>query len=71
MASVEEVQALMEGLRQLRDEIAALDDPGVPDLVRAIREAMDEARAALGRAEAEVRRKKSGIGAAPRFQRMR
>lgn len=71
MASVAEANALLEELARVRQQIEALDDPGREDLLEQLKRARTEAEAVRARAVAEASRQESGVGAAPRFRRMR
>jgi len=71
MASVAEANALLDALRNLRQQVEALDDPGRDDLLTELKRARTEAEAVLARASAEVGRVASGVGAAPRYRRVR
>jgi Spy/CpxP family protein refolding chaperone len=71
MASVGEAQALLDELARVRQQIEAIDDPARDDLLVTWRSARTEAEAVLARAEAEAARVLSGVGAAPRYRRLR
>jgi len=71
MASVDEANALLDGLARLRQEVEALDDPARDDLLKLLKEARTEAEALRARAMSEASRVSSGVGAAPRYRRMR
>ena len=71
MASVGEAQAVLEELARLRQQVEAIDDPAREDLLRLLKETRGEAEALLSRAQSEAARAVSGVGAAPRYRRLR
>lgn len=71
MASVDEARALLRALDGLRQQVEALEDAGQPDLLKLLKLVREEAEAVLARAESEVARQRSGVGAAPRYRRGR
>jgi len=71
MATVAELQSVLDDLARLRQEVEAIDDPGIGDVIAALKRARTEAEAALARAQSEAARALSGIGAAPRYSRLR
>jgi hypothetical protein len=68
---VAELQSVLDDLARLRREVEAIDDPGIGDVLDALKRARTEAEAGLARAQSEAARALSGIGAAPRYSRLR
>ncbi len=71
MASEAEARALLDAIRNLRDQIEALDDPGRASLLQQAKQLRTLAEGVAARSMSEEARATSGVGAAPRFMRAR
>ncbi|MGH8908601.1 MAG: hypothetical protein ACRD0K_19405 [Egibacteraceae bacterium] len=71
MASPGEARALLELARALKEGIETLDDPERPALELRLKQLRDLLESILRRAEAERARMLAGVGAPPRFERLR
>lgn len=63
--------ALLAQVQLIREQIEGLDDPAGPGLLLVLRAIREKLEAVEAREQSEVSRAASGIGAAPRFSRLR